>query len=123
VRGTADAYLIAFDAKTGAVRWEQSIADPAKGYSFTMPPLIYDDLVLVGTAGAELGIKRWIGAFRLVDGSSVWKFKTVPDLDDRRKDLGPEANDPGIDLDSACSGRETRACFRPHREPDTERLR
>ena len=82
LRGTADGYLIALDAANGAARWQQSIADPAKGYSFTMPPLVYHDLVIVGTAGGELGIKGWIGAFRLKDGASVWKFNTIPDHDD-----------------------------------------
>jgi len=74
--------VYALDAGTGALKWAQPIADPAKGYSFTMPPLIYDDLVIVGTAGAELGIKGWIGAFRLKDGAGVWKFKTIPDRGD-----------------------------------------
>ncbi len=79
VRGTADGYLIALDAETGALRWEQAVADPAKGYSFTMPPLIYDDLVIIAPAGGELGIKGWVGGFRLSNGEPVWKFNTVPD--------------------------------------------
>ena len=44
-----------------------------------MPPLIYDDLVLIGPAGAEFAAKGWVGAFRLSDGQPVWKFNTVPD--------------------------------------------
>jgi alcohol dehydrogenase (cytochrome c) len=82
VRGTADGYLIAMDSETGAPRWERAIADPTKGYSFTMPPLIYEDLVIIGPAGGELGIKGWVGAFRLTNGEPVWKFNTVPDPGD-----------------------------------------
>ncbi len=43
-----------------------------------MPPLIYDDLVLIGPAGSEFAAKGWVGAFRLTDGEPVWKFNTVP---------------------------------------------
>jgi alcohol dehydrogenase (cytochrome c) len=42
-----------------------------------MPPLIYDDLILIGPGGAELAAKGWVGAFRLADGAPVWKFNTV----------------------------------------------
>ena len=45
VRGTGDGYLIALDAKTGDLLWSRQIADPAKGYFISMPPLIVDDLV------------------------------------------------------------------------------
>jgi alcohol dehydrogenase (cytochrome c) len=90
VRGTADGYLIAFNSETGALQWEQAIADSAKGYSFTMPPLIYDDLVIIAPAGGELGIKGWVGAFRLSNGEPVWKFNTVPDPGDpAAKTWGP----------------------------------
>jgi alcohol dehydrogenase (cytochrome c) len=36
--GTLDARLIALDAKTGSVVWQQQIADPEVGYSETMAP-------------------------------------------------------------------------------------
>ena len=44
-----------------------------------MPPLIYEDLVLIGPAGSEFAGKGWVGAFQLSDGEPVWKFNTVPD--------------------------------------------
>ena len=44
-----------------------------------MPPLIYEDLVLIGPAGSEFAGQGWVGAFRLSDGEPVWKFNTVPD--------------------------------------------
>ena len=79
VRGTGDGYLLALDAKTGQELWARQIATPSEGYFISMPPLIYDDLVLIGPAGAEFAAKGWVGAFRLNDGTPVWKFKTVPD--------------------------------------------
>jgi alcohol dehydrogenase (cytochrome c) len=59
--------------------WSRQIAKPSDGYFISMPPLIYDDLVLIGPAGAEFAGKGWVGAFRLSDGEPVWKFNTVPD--------------------------------------------
>ena len=38
-----------------------------------MPPLIYDDLVIYGPAGADWGQKSWVGAFNLKTGERVWK--------------------------------------------------
>jgi alcohol dehydrogenase (cytochrome c) len=79
VRGTGDGYLLAFDGKTGKELWSRQIAKPSEGNFISMPPLIYDDLVLIGPAGAEFAGKGWVGAFRLSNGEPVWKFNTVPD--------------------------------------------
>jgi alcohol dehydrogenase (cytochrome c) len=58
-----------------------------------MPPLIYDDLVLIGPAGAESAAKGWVGAFRLSDGRLVWKFNTIPEPGDpAAKTWGGDAN-------------------------------
>jgi alcohol dehydrogenase (cytochrome c) len=79
VRGTSDGYLLALDSDTGKERWSRQVAKPSEGYFISMPPLIYDDLVLIGPAGSEFAAKGWVGAFRLSDGQPVWKFNTVPD--------------------------------------------
>ena len=79
VRGTLDGYLIALDASTGELLWETAAADPDKGESFTMAPVIFEDLILIGPAGSERGVRGWVGAFRLADGAPVWKFNTVPE--------------------------------------------
>jgi alcohol dehydrogenase (cytochrome c) len=79
VRGTGDGYLLALDAKTGTLLWSREIAKSSDGYYISMPPLIHDDLVLIGPGGAELAAKGWVGAFRLGDGAPVWKFSTVAD--------------------------------------------
>ena len=41
-----------------------------------MPPLIYEDLVIIGPAGNEAIVKGWVGAFRLDTGEPVWRFDT-----------------------------------------------
>ena len=78
VRGTSDGYLLALDASDGRLLWARRAADAAIGETFTMAPMIYDDLILIGPAGSENAISGWVGAFRLEDGESVWRFKTVP---------------------------------------------
>ena len=78
VRGTADGYLVALDAKDGKLLWARQVAKPALGETITMPPMIFEDLVLIGPAGSENNIQGWIGAFRLSDGTQAWRFNTVP---------------------------------------------
>lgn len=78
VRGTADGYLVALDAADGEQLWARQVARPERGETITMPPLIFEDLVLIGPAGSENNVQGWIGAFRLTDGRPVWRFNTVP---------------------------------------------
>ncbi len=77
--GTLDARLVALDAKTGAVLWNVEIADPEKGYSETMAPVVVDDKVLIGTNGGEYGIRGFVKAYSAADGKLLWTFNTIPD--------------------------------------------
>ena len=86
VRGTSDGYILALDAGDGRLLWARKAANTAAGETFTMAPLIYDDLILIGPAGSENAVSGWVGAFRLDNGASVWRFETVPG-----------ARDPGDD--------------------------
>ena len=78
VRGTADGYLLALNAETGTLLWARQVAKTPDGETFTMAPLIFEDLILIGPAVSERNIQGWVGAFRLTDGSPVWRFNTVP---------------------------------------------
>lgn len=79
VRGTADGYLIALDMADGSLLWSQPIASAAGGQYLSMPPLIFEDFIIVGPAGADFGAKNWIGAFKLDNGDAVWRFNLIPD--------------------------------------------
>ena len=79
VRGTADGYLIAVDMAKGTLLWSRKIADAKASQYLSMPPLIYEDLVIYGPAGADWGAKNWIGAFKLATGEQVWRFNLIPD--------------------------------------------
>jgi alcohol dehydrogenase (cytochrome c) len=78
LRGTPDGYLIALNADTGAPLWARQVAKPSQGETFTMAPVVFEDLVLIGPAGSENNLQGWVGAFRATDGSPVWRFNTVP---------------------------------------------
>ncbi len=78
VRGTTDGYLLALNAANGKPVWDRRIADSEAGETLTMPPLIFEDLILIAPAGSEHAIKGWVGAFRLDDGEPVWRANVVP---------------------------------------------
>jgi len=77
--GTLDAKLLALDAKTGKLVWEQQIADPELGYSETMAPTVVDGKVLIGTNGGEYGIRGFVKAYDANSGSLLWTFNTIPE--------------------------------------------
>ena len=77
--GTLDAKLVALDAKTGKLLWETQIADPEKGYSETMAPVVVDGKVLIGTNGGEYGIRGFVKAYDADDGKLLWTFYTIPE--------------------------------------------
>ena len=76
--GTLDARLIALDRRTGNQVWETQIADPEGGYSETMAPLAYDGKILIGTSGAEYGIRGFLKAFDANNGNLLWTWHTIP---------------------------------------------
>lgn len=78
VRATIDGYLIALDAQDGRLLWARRAGDTTKGETFTMAPLLYDNLILIGPAVSEYAIKGWVGAFRVDNGEQVWRFNIVP---------------------------------------------
>jgi alcohol dehydrogenase (cytochrome c) len=78
IRGTADGYLLALRATTGAVLWERQIADAKSGAAITMPLTPFRDMIIAGVAGGEFGARGWIGAFNIKTGDEIWRFHTVP---------------------------------------------
>ncbi len=75
---TLDSYVIALDRKTGRLLWESEMIDYSLGYSGTLAPLIVKDMVMVGTAGGEYGIRGFIEAYDVETGERRWRFYTVP---------------------------------------------
>lgn len=94
VRGTADGYLIALDMGTGVLLWSREIASAASSQYVSAPPLIYQDLILIGPAGADFGPKNWVGAFKLESGEPVWRFNLIPDPGEPGSESWPDAEAP-----------------------------
>src|SRR5438093_1346993 len=77
--GTLDDYLVALDATTGKVKWEAKVGDgPEAGYTETMAPLVIGDNVIIGTSGAEYGIRGYVKSFNAATGAAGWTWYTLP---------------------------------------------
>jgi alcohol dehydrogenase (cytochrome c) len=101
--GTLDGKLVALDQATGSVKWSVQVGDNNAGYSLTMAPLAYKDVVLVGGAGGEYGVRGSVSAYHRSDGSLAWRWystsadtwagkwsKTTPDGADLHRDIAAE---------------------------------
>jgi len=78
-RGTPDAHFIALDAKTGKLLWNIRPVDSSAGYFLSSAPIVWNDLVFTGTAGADWGAPAQMFAFDVKDGHTVWTFDEVAD--------------------------------------------
>lgn len=76
--GALDGRLIALNAKTGKVNWEVATVDASKPYTITGAPRIINDKVIIGNGGAEFGVRGFVSAYNVTDGSMAWRFYTVP---------------------------------------------
>lgn len=76
--GALDGRLFALDAATGKVNWEVATVDAKLPYTITGAPRVMNDKVLIGNGGAEYGVRGFIGAYNVSDGSLAWRFYTVP---------------------------------------------
>ena len=75
-----DGMLVALDAKTGKKVWDVKNVDPKVGATNTNAAQVIKDKVLTGCSGAEFGVRCFIAAYNLKDGSLAWKaYSTGPD--------------------------------------------
>ncbi len=72
-----DATLIALDAKTGKMVWKVKNGDTKQGMTNTNAPLVVKDKVFVGISGGEYGVRGFIAAYNIKDGSPAWKAYSV----------------------------------------------
>lgn len=77
--GTVDGRMIALDAKTGELVWDNMILTVEKGNKgFTGAPIIVKDKVLIGSTGGELsGCCGPIFAVNAESGEVEWQFDTI----------------------------------------------
>ena len=76
----ADTTLVALDAKTGKVIWKTVNGNPAVGSTNTNAPIVIHDMIYTGISGGEFGVRGFLAAYNINDGSLVWKgYSTGPD--------------------------------------------
>jgi alcohol dehydrogenase (cytochrome c) len=78
VSHTLDGRLILTDDATGEIVWQRKVADPDKGETITMAPLIVKDMAITGVSGAEKAIRGWLAATDLNTGKELWRTYMVP---------------------------------------------
>jgi glucose dehydrogenase len=78
---TDNAHLLALGRADGKLLWETPMAPDLEGqiYGGTMAPLIVDDLIVAGVAGADEGIRGFVAAFKPDSGALAWRHWTVPE--------------------------------------------
>jgi quinohemoprotein ethanol dehydrogenase len=76
--GTLDGRLVALDASSGQPVWEVSTLAPASRATITGAPRVVKGKVLIGNAGAEMGVRGYLSAYDADTGKLVWRFYTVP---------------------------------------------
>lgn len=76
----ADTNLVALDAKTGKKIWSVKNGDPKKGATATNSPVVIGNKVMTGISGGEFGVRGFLAAYDINDGSLAWKcYSTGPD--------------------------------------------
>jgi alcohol dehydrogenase (cytochrome c) len=75
---TYDGRLLALDLKSGTLRWEVAVVDPASGHSLTAAPLAVKDKIIVGVSGGEFGIRGYLDAYDAATGKRAWRLWTIP---------------------------------------------
>ncbi|MTH64056.1 methanol/ethanol family PQQ-dependent dehydrogenase [Paracoccus shanxieyensis] len=79
-RTQLDGHIVAMDAETGETRWIMENSDIKVGSTLTIAPYVIKDMVLVGSSGAELGVRGYVTAYDVKSGEMRWRaFATGPD--------------------------------------------
>ncbi len=76
---TDNAHLLALGRANGKLVWETAMEpDVHQHYGGTMAPMVVDQTVIAGVAGADEGIRGFVAAFNPDSGALVWRRWTVP---------------------------------------------
>jgi quinohemoprotein ethanol dehydrogenase len=70
--------LVALDAETGREIWSVQTTDPSTDTTVTSAVRVVKGKVIVGTAGAEFGVRGYFSAYDAETGQLAWRFYTVP---------------------------------------------
>jgi quinohemoprotein ethanol dehydrogenase len=76
--GTLDGRLIALDAATGKLVWQEMTVPAGGRYTITGAPRVVNGMVLIGNGGGEMGMRGYLTAYDAETGRQIWRFYTVP---------------------------------------------
>jgi alcohol dehydrogenase (cytochrome c) len=76
---TADARLVALNARTGAVAWDHQVADATLGYTYTSGPIVARGAIVAGITGCQRYKNDvcFISAHDSETGREVWRTSTI----------------------------------------------
>ncbi len=81
---SADAHVVALNARTGKVIWDTAVADYRQGYTFTGGPIVANGKVVAGISGCTnpgTGSGCFIVALDANSGTELWRTKTIAQPD------------------------------------------
>ena len=77
-----DGNVAALNAETGETVWKVENSDIKVGSTLTIAPYVVKDKVIIGSSGAELGVRGYLTAYDVKTGAQVWRaYATGPDKD------------------------------------------
>jgi alcohol dehydrogenase (cytochrome c) len=74
---TQDCHVIALDAATGRPVWNVVGCRDTTNSWYSMASYVYQDAVIVGTAGGDTGNRGLVSAFSTADGKRLWDWETI----------------------------------------------
>jgi len=75
---TLDGHLIALDATTGKPVWNVVAAHDVTNTFFTMQPVPYKNMLLLGASNGDWGGIGYLSAFDAATGKRLWDWNTIP---------------------------------------------
>jgi alcohol dehydrogenase (cytochrome c) len=75
---TTDSFLIALNAASGNVLWQEKIAEASEGYHSSVAPLVVKGKVIVGVIYGDRGLNGFLIAFDAKTGQRLWQFNSIP---------------------------------------------
>ena len=80
-----DGRLIALDSKTGKPLWTAETVDAHSLQTITGAPRAFKDKVIIGNAGADMGVRGYVTAYDAATGKQAWRFYTAPGSPEQNK--------------------------------------
>ncbi|MFM2125615.1 MAG: hypothetical protein RL328_2066 [Acidobacteriota bacterium] len=77
-QGMLDGRVVALDANTGKLVWSVQDTAPESDVTLTSAVRVVKGKLIVGSAGAEHGVRGYFTAYDAETGKRLWRFYTVP---------------------------------------------